>query len=168
MPRLRNDDVNNVAHTSCITSFTSKGIPFPVALFAGTSFQQIVRSRRACKCENWTTMSPSPSDASSISSSSSNGSAGKRPIDPILRNALRYTVSAKEYKLLHDYLISRAPAVEKRTPQPKRFEAIVKNGNDHTIATVRASLRVFVTAYTGFKAWDFILRKLEERRRAGT
>lgn len=107
-------------------------------------------------------MASTPSDTSSASSGSSGSS--KRPIDPILRNALRYTVSAKEYKLLHQYLISRAPAVQKRTPQPKRYEAIVKSGDDYNVSTVRASLRVFVTAYGGLTAWQIIMRKMAEMR----
>ncbi|GAB7357091.1 hypothetical protein MBLNU459_g7902t1 [Dothideomycetes sp. NU459] len=73
---------------------------------------------------------------SSSSSSNNNNNNNKRPVDPILRNALRYTVSAKEYKLLHDYLISRAPAVERRTPQPRRFEKIVEGNNDYNVAAV--------------------------------
>lgn len=107
-----------------------------------------------------------PSESSSSGSSSSSHS--KRPTDPILRNALRYTVSAKEYKLLHEYLISRAPAVEKRTPQPRRFEKIVQSKNDYNVAAVRASLRVFVLAYGGLKGWELILRKLETWRQGSS
>ncbi|KAK4225763.1 hypothetical protein QBC38DRAFT_253313 [Podospora fimiseda] len=36
--------------------------------------------------------------------------------DPILRNALRYTISAREYALLHKYVISRSKALKKRAP----------------------------------------------------
>lgn len=106
---------------------------------------------------------PSPPSESS-SSGSSSSSNNKRPIDPVLRNALRYTVSAKEYKVLHDYLLSRAPVVEKRAPKPQRFERIVEGKNDYNVAAVRASLRVFIVAYGGLKGWEFILNNLEKWR----
>ncbi|KAF1986952.1 hypothetical protein K402DRAFT_393105 [Aulographum hederae CBS 113979] len=96
------------------------------------------------------------------SSASSTGSNDK--IDPVLRNALRYTVSAKEYKLLHRYLISRAPpAVKKRTPQPPRYEAIVKSKDDYNAAAIRASFRVFASTYAALKLWDLIQEKLLTR-----
>ncbi|KAI9715158.1 MAG: hypothetical protein M1812_006137 [Candelaria pacifica] len=82
-------------------------------------------------------------------------------VDPILRNALRFTVSAKEYKLLHQYLINRSPpAVQKRAPQPRRYESIVHSKNDYNAAAVRASLRVFLATQTGLKLWDVISTKL--------
>lgn len=87
-------------------------------------------------------------------------------MDPILQNALRYTVSAKEYKLLHDYLLSRAPAVKKRTPPPKKYEAIVESKNDFNVATVRLALRVFVGTYAGFKGWELALQLIQKWRKA--
>jgi len=108
-------------------------------------------------------MSKSPSDSSSATSNLSDGS--KRPIDPVLKNALRYTVSAKEYKLLHQYLISRAPAIEKRAPRPKKYESVVESEGDYNLSTVRASLRVFIAAYAGLKGWEYVAKKLSERRK---
>lgn len=103
--------------------------------------------------------SPSPSSSGSSASNSSSGFS-RQSLDPVTRNALRYTVSANEYELLHQYLISRAPAVKKRAPPPRRYEAIVQSQHDETISTVRASLRVFITAYLGLKGWDVISRRL--------
>lgn len=57
--------------------------------------------------------------------SSSSGLAGPRGSgsgsanqtnDPILRNTLRYTISAREYALLHRYILSRSRQVKKRVP----------------------------------------------------
>jgi len=102
--------------------------------------------------------------SSAPSSSSSSGNSNRSTnIDPILRNALRYTVSAKEYNLLHQYLISRAPAVRKRTPPPPRYEAIVKSSDDYNAAAIRAALRVAVGSYTGLKAWEWITERLLAR-----
>lgn len=82
-----------------------------------------------------------------------------QPIDPILRNALRYTISAKEYQLLHQYLLSRAPVARKRAIHPKRYDAIVKGPDDYNVAAVRASLRLGLVTFSGLKAWEVITTK---------
>lgn len=99
----------------------------------------------------------------SSSSASQPSSAGKAEIDPILRNALRYTVSPKEYQLLHQYLLSRAPAVRKRTLPPRRYDAIAKGSDDYNAAAVRASLRLAVVTFSGLKAWDLIKTRVLSR-----
>lgn len=87
-------------------------------------------------------------------------------IDPILRNALRYTISAKEYKTLHQYLILRSPpAVRKRAPQPPTYSSIVQTTDDFNAAAIRASLRVFVASQTGLKLWDLITTYVLRRDR---
>ncbi|KAK3991527.1 hypothetical protein QBC44DRAFT_50755 [Cladorrhinum sp. PSN332] len=45
--------------------------------------------------------------------------------DPILRNALRYTISAREYALLHKYVISRSKALKKRAPTVDAVQRIM-------------------------------------------
>lgn len=90
-------------------------------------------------------------------------------MDPILRNALRYTISAKEYQLLHQYLLSRAPAVKKRTLHPRTYDAITKGPDDYNVAAIRASLRLGVLTFSGLKAWELIstrvlARGTEQRR----
>ncbi|KAL8881932.1 MAG: hypothetical protein Q9192_007685, partial [Flavoplaca navasiana] len=85
--------------------------------------------------------------------------------DPILRNVLRYTVSAKEYKALHDYLITRSPpAVRKRAPAPAHVKSITEASDEHNAAAIRASLRVFVASQTGLQIWDRITARLFRRR----
>jgi hypothetical protein len=111
----------------------------------------------------------------STSSSSSGGSSSphpRKPLDPISRTALRYTLSPREYELLHEYLISRAPKpVQKRTPKPKRYEKLTSTSEsrnsddpDTNVAALRAALRVFVAVYAGFKGYETVVRKLAERR----
>ncbi|KAK5169756.1 uncharacterized protein LTR77_005734 [Saxophila tyrrhenica] len=113
--------------------------------------------------------------SSSSSSSSSNGSGSpypRKPLDPISRTALRYSLSPKEYELLHQYLISRAPSqVQKRTPKPKRFEKLTsttesKNSDDpdSNVVALRTALRVFAGVYVGFKGYEVVMRKLAKRR----
>lgn len=86
-----------------------------------------------------------------------------KPIDPILRNALRYTISAKEYQLLHQYLLSRTPVVKKRSIHPKRYDAIVKGPDDYNVAAFRAALRLGVVTLSGLKAWEVIKSRLLSR-----
>ncbi|KZF22890.1 hypothetical protein L228DRAFT_247303 [Xylona heveae TC161] len=92
-------------------------------------------------------------------------SAGNPKVDPILRNALRYTVSAKEYELLHQYLLSRASAVRRRAPRPPRYESFVRSKDDYNAAAIRASLRVFFATQAGLKLWELITTKLIARGR---
>ena len=108
------------------------------------------------------------SSSSSRNSSSSANAISKRPLDPITRTALRYTISPREYELLHQYLISRAPEqVRKRTPNPPRYENITKTGSesgDYNVSAVRAAYRVFVGTYVGLKSWEVIMGKFTNRR----
>ena len=118
---------------------------------------------------------------SSSPSSSGIASPTRKPLDPIARTALRYTISPREYELLHQYLISRAPRpVQKRAPAPKRFEKITskpkdredgKDGNgvgelspESNVVALRSAFRVFVAVYVGFKGYEVVMRKLAERR----
>jgi hypothetical protein len=101
---------------------------------------------------------------SSSSASQPPSSSGKpKAIDPVLRNALRYTISAKEYELLHQYLLSRAPAVKKRAPNPKRFDAMSKGPDDYNVAAIRASLRLGIATFSGLKAWELVNTRLLSR-----
>lgn len=103
--------------------------------------------------------------SSSGASSKSSSSAKPERIDPVLRNALRYSVSPREYQLLHEYLLSRAPIVRKRAPLPRRYDAISKGTDDYNAAAIRASLRLAVLTFSGLKTWELITTKL---RRAGS
>ena len=98
-----------------------------------------------------------------MSSASAPETSPPAPIDPILRNALRYTISAREYQLLHRYLLSRAPAVKKRTINPKKYESIAKGTDDYNVAAIRDSLRLGVLVLSGLKAWEFASTKILAR-----
>ncbi|KAK5130999.1 hypothetical protein LTR08_001411 [Meristemomyces frigidus] len=110
----------------------------------------------------------SSSSSSSKNSSASSSALSKRPLDPITRTALRYTISPREYELLHQYLISRAPQqVKKRTPNPPRYEKITRTGSesgDYNVSAVRAAFRVFAGTYVGLKSWEVVMRKLASTR----
>ncbi|KAK4187434.1 hypothetical protein QBC35DRAFT_452327 [Podospora australis] len=132
--------------------------------------------------------SPAPSNtpagagASAVTASSTS--------DPILRNALRYTMSAREYALLHRYIISRSRTLKKRAPTVDRVQTLIdgeptggrgragsltkgdKGGkgkkeekstggfDDYNARAIRHSLRVFVATGTLMKLWSLASAKL--------
>ncbi|EME41946.1 hypothetical protein DOTSEDRAFT_74097 [Dothistroma septosporum NZE10] len=110
----------------------------------------------------------SSSGRSSGSGASSASDLSKRPIDPITRTALRYTLSPKEYELLHNFLISRAPKrVQKQTPSPPRYEKITKStteSGDYNVAAIRAALRVYLSLFVGLKGFEVVMERLGRRR----
>ncbi|KAL8925419.1 MAG: hypothetical protein Q9208_003511 [Pyrenodesmia sp. 3 TL-2023] len=85
-------------------------------------------------------------------------------VDPVLRNALRYTISAKEYKTLHEYLVTRSPTgLRKRAPPPAKVDALSRASDDRNAAAIRASLRVFIASQIGLQIWDLITTRLLAR-----
>ena len=85
-------------------------------------------------------------------------------LDPVLRNAIRYTVSAKEYRTLHAYLIKQTPHVLRdRTLDPAQYAAAIQSKDDYNAAAIRASLRVFLAAQTSLKLYDIIVTKFLRR-----
>ncbi|KAE8453631.1 hypothetical protein EG329_009142 [Mollisiaceae sp. DMI_Dod_QoI] len=101
--------------------------------------------------------------------------SAKSTADPILRNALRYTISAKEYETLHKYIISRSKVLRRTAPTVAKVEKLVKRegrngepaGDDYNAAAIRASLRVFLASSAGLKIWELIGEKFfgKERNR---
>lgn len=117
--------------------------------------------------------------SASPSASSNGGSRSPtRPLDPISRTALRYTISPREYELLHEYLISRAPKrVQERAPAPARFSKLTgettpnnkstkdgSGGLDNNATAMRSALRTFLVVYLGFKSYEAVVEKIAERR----
>jgi len=101
----------------------------------------------------------------SVSSASSSASASStnQPIDPIALTALRYSLSAREYKLLHKYLIAKSRTARKRAPEPKKYERAVLGPDEYNASAIRSSLRVFLATFAGLKAWDLFSQKVLSR-----
>ncbi|KAG5973045.1 hypothetical protein E4U58_005816 [Claviceps cyperi] len=103
------------------------------------------------------------------------------PVDPVLRNTLRYTISAREYAALHKYILSRSRALRRAAPTPAAVDKALQprrdaghdnststsNGDDYNARAVRHALRVFLVALAGSKAWDAVARKVGGTRAAG-
>ena len=80
----------------------------------------------------------------------------------VLRNALRYTISAKEYETLHKYIISRSKVLKRNAPTVARVEKLVERPgrDDYNAAAIRASLRVFLATAAGLRVWGLIKERL--------
>jgi len=144
-------------HNKQFTSFQSTSLTAFISVYHG--FPPTTNQANALAMETSPPRSPSEGPASDDSNRND-----KSRVDPVLRNTLRYTISAKEYELLHGYLLSRASAIRKRAPRPVRYEAIVESKNDFNVATVRLALRLFATTYIGFKGWEVASQKLQAWR----
>ncbi|GKT50096.1 uncharacterized protein ColSpa_10277 [Colletotrichum spaethianum] len=100
--------------------------------------------------------------------------------DPILRNTLRYTISAKEYATLHKYVLSRSRLLKRAAPSVTAVERIVDGDkpaavrqgannpppgaggravDDYNARAVRHSLRVFLGTAMAMKGWALISTK---------
>lgn len=89
-------------------------------------------------------------------------------VHPALRNALRLTLSAREYKLLHDHVIKRCAPIRRHAPSPSRYEAIVHSKeHKYNIAALRAALRVFLLTSGGLSLYDYVIRKIRKVSRTG-
>lgn len=106
----------------------------------------------------------------------------KSPADPIVRNAIRYTMSPREYELLHRYVLSRsrvlrrrAPGVDKypdNSPDRSRVKGKAKGpdytgggaparGDTYNARAIRHALRVFIASGVGMKAYEVIKARLQ-------
>jgi hypothetical protein len=91
--------------------------------------------------------------------------SAKSTADPILRNTLRYTISAKEYETLHEYIISRSKVLKRNAPTVARVERLIERPgrDDYNAAAVRASLRVFLATGAALKLWRIVGERFLER-----
>lgn len=84
---------------------------------------------------------------------------GVVPVDPVLRNALRYTntISAREYAVLHRYMLARCRLTRRAAPAPAAVaRALRAAGDDHNPRAVRHALRVFAATWLGAKGWGLV------------
>lgn len=81
-------------------------------------------------------------------------------IHPVVRTALRISLSAKEYRALHGLVGQRAPGVQRKLISPSHYDAIVHSKNRRNEAAVRASLRVFVGTGAALKLVETIISRI--------
>lgn len=95
-----------------------------------------------------------------MSSGSTDGADIQPRVHPVVRNALRISLSAKEYKTLHQLVSQRAPSFQSRLPSPSKYEAIVRSKNRHNEAAFRTSVRVFLVSGALLKLVDRVARRI--------
>ena len=79
---------------------------------------------------------------------------------PILQNALRVSLSAKEYRTLHTIAVERAPSIQKKLPSPSSFDVMAQSKNRHSEAALRASLRLFVGSGAVLKLIEIVMSRI--------
>ncbi|KAM0816773.1 hypothetical protein AB5N19_02575 [Seiridium cardinale] len=108
-------------------------------------------------------------------------------VDPILRNTLRYTISAREYESLHKYVLSRSRLLKRKAPSVNAVEKYMaggkpeyrqdkgkaregssasnsSGGDSYNARAVRHALRVFIVTGLGMKAYGVIMGRLKGRK----
>jgi hypothetical protein len=105
--------------------------------------------------------------------------------DPILRNAVRYTISAREYETLHRYVLSRSRLLKRRVPSVNAMDKFMEGGSGRSTSAgerdpkakgkgkepaasssggdtynaraIRHAIRVFITTGMGLKLYDSLM-----------
>ena len=94
--------------------------------------------------------------------SSSSGPASPRrqaDVDPILRNALRFTISAREETLLRQYLSGKTSLVKDVPPELNKRKSKTSNEEDYNMATARVAVRLFAASFSGLTVWELISKR---------
>lgn len=100
----------------------------------------------------------SSSDTNPGASAAASGEAAD--IHPVVRNALRVSLSTKEYRVLHDVAVNRAPGLKSKLPSPSRYEALANPKNRHNEAALRTSLRVLVGSGLALKLVEVVMSRV--------
>ena len=88
--------------------------------------------------------------------------AGEGPdVHPAVRNAVRLCLSAREYRLLHDLAIKRAPDLKNKLPPSLRDDPPSHSRNRHNMAALRASLRIFVGSSIALSLGEKLLNRIQ-------
>lgn len=88
-------------------------------------------------------------------------SPGDAPdVHPVVRTALRISLSPKEYRTLYGLLGKRAPGVQGKLVSPSHYDAIVHSKDRRNVAAVRASLRVFLGTGAALKLLETIIGRI--------
>lgn len=83
-------------------------------------------------------MASSSSGGSAAPPPRASGVSAKQTTDPVLRNTLRYTISAREYALLHRYILSRSRQLKKRVPTVETVNRIMNGPGESSISAKKA------------------------------
>lgn len=103
-----------------------------------------------------------------------------RLAEPVARNALRYSMSAREYAALHKYVLSRSRHLRRAAPSVGTVERIIDGdrahaarkesrdgrvvgaGDDYNTRAIRHAIRVFIATGSLMKLYHVVSRKLQK------
>ena len=123
-------------------------------------------------------MTSTPPDAAG--SPAAGASRPARLAEPVARNALRYSMSSREYAALHRYILSRSKLLKRAAPSPGAVERIIDGerahaarkesrdarvvgaGDDYNTRAVRHAIRVFLATGSLMKLYGIITRRLQK------
>ncbi|KAJ5776901.1 hypothetical protein N7520_000147 [Penicillium odoratum] len=83
-----------------------------------------------------------------------------KDVNPAVRNAVRLCLSAKEYRVLYDIAVKRAPVLKNKLPSSLRDDPAALSRNRHSLTAVRASLRVLVGSSVALKLAEMIMSRI--------
>lgn len=107
-------------------------------------------------------------------------SRAARLAEPVARNALRYSMSAKEYATLHKYVLTRSKLLKRAAPTPGTVERIIDGerahtarkesregrvvgaGDEYNTRAIRHAIRVFIATGSFMKIYNVAMRKLRK------
>lgn len=89
------------------------------------------------------------------------GPGDVKDVRPAVRNTVRLCLSAKEYRVLYDVAVKRVPALKNKLPSSLREDPAALARNRHSLAAVRASLRVFVGSSVALKLVEMIMNRVK-------
>lgn len=89
------------------------------------------------------------------------GAGDVKDVSAAVRNTVRLCLSAKEYRVLYDIAVKRAPALRNKLPSSLRDDPAACARNRHSLAAVRASLRVFVGSSVALKLVEIIMSRVK-------
>lgn len=123
---------------------------------------------------------PVPDAAASPTPGPRPESRAARLAEPVARNALRYSMSYREYATLHKYILSRSKLLKRTAPAPGTVERLIDGerahaarkesregrvvgaGDEYNTRAIRHAIRVFIATGSFMKLYNVVLRKLRK------
>lgn len=96
-----------------------------------------------------------------MSTAKAESSPDRQDVSPAVRNAVRLGLSAKEYRILQDFVTKRVPALQNKLPTSLRDDPPAFSRNRHNLAAFRASLRVFAGSGVVLKLAELVSNRVQ-------
>jgi hypothetical protein len=119
-------------------------------------------------------MSTNPTPHAAAGDGSRGGPKRSSVSEAVMRNALRYSMSSREYAALHKYVISRSRLLRRAAPSVPTVEKMIDgdrkqvgseaggggSSSDYNATAIRHATRVFVATGLSLKMADVVSQRL--------